>query len=104
MRGKVVSMLRINTERLGEIIKAKYGSYQAVEDASRDAEGKTRIAVRTLYNLMAGQGWRSDTVNVLCEVLGISPSEIVIVSNGDSRYTHASPRPAHMEEELQAVG
>lgn len=88
--------MRLNTERLDAIIKVKFGGYLALENASKDAEGKPRITARTLYNLMAGQGWRNETINTLCEILGVEPSQIVELGNGSNSHTHARPRPARV--------
>lgn len=83
--------LRINTVKLEKLIR-DFGGYLAVEDASKDVKGKRRISARTLYNLVEGQGWRNETINVVCEILRISPSEIVIVEGLSNGHTHASPQ------------
>lgn len=95
--------MRLNTERLDAIIKVKFGGYLALEAASKGEDGKPKITARTLYNLMAGQGWRNETINTLCEILEVDPSQIIELGNGSNSHTHARPRPARVAKELQTT-
>lgn len=94
--------LKIDADKLEAIIKRKFGSYIEVERASK-VNGKARITVRTLYNLMNNQGWRSDTINTLCEILDIHPSEIVRFENGEPPNTHAFTRSTKVESKQGLV-
>lgn len=89
--------VQIDRDRLRMEIEKRFGNAKTtglakLEDASRDGEGKTTISAKTVYNLLNGQGWRNDTVERLCEILNIHPSEIIVFRNGDGD-THAPPQP-----------
>lgn len=100
--------VQIDRDRLRMEIEKRFGNAKTsgltrLEDASRDSEGKTTIAAKTVYNLLNGQGWRNDTVERLCEILNIHPSEIIMFRNGGDDDTHAPPQSVKRRKEQVAV-
>ena len=105
MKGGDGVKVQIDTERLSIEIVKRFGNTRTtglarLEAASQDADGKVTITGRTVRNLLNGDGWRNDTIERLCEVLGIHPAQILKFGNGDS-HTHASPQPAKEGQQIK---
>lgn len=74
-----MSEYAIDTEKLGTLIQVKMGN-----KSLRDVESETGLSPSTISRISNHHIPRLDTFLVMCEWVGISPTEFIINANGNA--------------------